>query len=349
MKRVFFIGGALLIPLLSGIIGLQPASAAEPQGNFAIQVTPSPLVTTVKPGESKTLELKVHNSSTASEQLVIEPRSFKIDGATGEVKLDTDTPPEIASWLSFSESTFTLKAGEWRTLKVNIDVPKDAGFSYYFSLMIRRANEAGNSAPGRQIKGSVAVFTLINVDRPGAIRKIELLDVKAEQTVYEYLPAELKLTFKNTGNTILQPYGNIFIQRKSTDQSPLGTLSVNDKKGYLLPGTERTMIASWNDGFPHYETSTSTDGKTVKSLKWNIDRISHFRIGKYTAKVVAVYNDGQRDVPVEKAVTFWVIPWRAIGSFILAVIGIVLLSRFLIKRKTEKAVRKALASRKTEE
>jgi hypothetical protein len=348
MKRVFLLALIVLGATMGVLLTYKPTAAAEPAGGLAVQVTPSPLVATVKPGETNSLEIKVRNTSPSPEKLTIEPRSFTVDSATGDIKINDATLPEIAEWISFSEPTFDIKAGEWKTIKVNIAVPKEAGFSYYFTLNIRRATDPKISS-GRQLKGSVAIFTLINIDRPGATRKVELIDVSADQSVYEYLPATIKLRFKNTGNTILQPYGNLFLQRISTDKTPISTLPVNDQRGYLLPGTERLLTATWTDGFPVYETSTTNDGKTVKNLKWNIDKISHFRIGKYTAKVVAVYNDGTRDVPIEKVVTFWVIPWRAIGGLIIAIAALLLVGRFFIKRKTERAVRKALAKRDKQE
>ena len=348
MKRVL-----LLAPLMLGFIASfllldRPVIASEPSSGLSLQVTPSPLIATVKPGEKSSLEVKVRNQNVVAEKLLIEPRSFHVNSTSGAVEIDDQKPPEIADWISFSEPTFDIGPGEWKDLKVNIAVPEDAGFSYYFSLNIRRANDPKTNSE-RLLKGSVAIFTLLNVDRPGATRQVELMDVSLDQSLYEYLPATIKLRFKNTGNTILQPYGNVFIQRENNTSNPITTLPVNDTRGYLLPGTERVLSASWTDGFPIYENSTSSEGKTVKNLRWNVDKVSHFRIGKYTAKVVAVYNDGHRDVPIEKIVTFWVIPWKAIASLVFIIAAVILLSRFLIKRKTEKAVQKALSNRNKQE
>ena len=71
----------------------------------------------------------------------------------------------------------------------------------------------------------------------------------------------------------------------------------------------------------YVELDKIEDGKVVfndkrerqTELKWNIADASKFRFGKYTAKLLLVYDDGKRDVPIEGEVSFWVIPWRAIG------------------------------------
>jgi hypothetical protein len=345
MKRLFSFGIIASVAVIIAGLVTNASFAAEPQSGFSLQVTPSPLVASVKPGETTTLDLKLRNTGTSLEKLVIQPRSFKVDNASGEIKLDETKAPEISDWLTFSEPTFTLKPGEIKTQKVSIAVPEKAGFSYSFILVVRRAETVSDPTAGRQLEGSVAIFTLLNVDRPGATRKIELAEVKTTQQIYEFLPITIKLRFKNVGNTIVQPYGNIFVQRESTDEKPITTLPVNDKRGYILPGTERVLDVDWKDGFAVYETITDASGKQVKNLKRDPNKLADFRIGKYTAKIVAVYNDGQRDVPIEKIVTFWVIPWRAIGITILSLTGGFFIVRFFVKRKTDKAVKKALAAR----
>ena len=349
MKRVkhlwqVFILWAASIGLLASIP--LAASAATPQGNFSLQVTPSPLVTTVKPGEKKELDLKIRNASTTSEELKIEAKSFKFDDLTGKVILDEMTPPDIAQWVSFSSPTFRVQPGEWYTQKITINLPKESGFSYYFAMVISRTQLPAATSAGQLLNGSVAVFTLVNVDRPGATRSLDLTSLTTSQTVYEYLPATINVRLKNTGNTIVQPYGNIFVGRGGdVSNTPIATLPVNESRAYLLPGTERTLQATWSDGFPVYSTTTASDGTKEQHLNWNWDRLSHFKIGRYTVRVVAVYNDGTRDIPVMREVVFWVIPWKAILIFIGGILAIVLLLRLYIKKRTEKAIATALAAK----
>lgn len=330
------------------IAAVSYAATPNPQGNFSLQVTPSPLVATLKPGVPTELELKIRNGSTASEELKIEAKRFKLNDTTGEITFDSSTPPEIVDWLSFSAPTFTVQPGEWYTQKVKLALPRESGFSYAFALQISRANLPTTNTGGRLINGSVAVFTLLNVDRPGATRKVELVSFKPSQGLYEYLPAKFDLRLKNTGNTIVQPYGNIYIQRGAGDEQALATLPVNDVRAYLLPGSERTLSATWNDGFPVAKTTTDSSGKQSSALDWNFDRASRFRIGSYTARAVAVYNDGTRDVPVNGELSFWVLPWKAILLILLVLGAAFFLLRRYIKLRTEKAVKKALASQKKE-
>ena len=46
-------------------------------------------------------------------------------------------------------------------------------------------------------------------------------------------------------------------------------------------------------------------------------KVQHLRFGHYTANLLAVYDNGTRDVPLEASISFWVIPWRVIGIIVL--------------------------------
>lgn len=280
-----------------------------PETPFSVQVTPSPLVAQVKVGESRTLELRIRNSGASPENLKVGLRAFKA-GDDGKVQLLDDTPKEIAGWVTFEQPSFSMQSGEWFTERIKITPPKDAGFSYSFAIVISRTNN-GSPAPGtQQLVGSVAVFALLNIDRPGATREFKVEELKSERRSYEFLPAKFLIRLRNTGNTIIQPQGNIFIQRTSTGQ-PVSVLPLNENSSYLLPGTSRSLAARWGDGFPVYKpVKTADNAPNVNKLIWDWGNAQHFRFGRYVAKVVAVYNDGQRDVPIVTEITFWVIPWK---------------------------------------
>lgn len=322
-KQLFIVGAAIGLVITSGCLSLV-ASAAENQGDFSLIITPSPLVATVKPGEPKDLELKIKNSGTFRENLKIESRKFTIDEKTGKITIDDTAPPDIAQWISISKPTVTVEPGQWVTEKIRIDLPKESGFSYSFALVISRAGAEPNVQTGAAILGSVADFTLINVDRPGAVRKLSVTDFSVDKGLYEYLPVTVSMKFKNTGNTIVQPYGNVFIQRTSTDTSPIATLNVNDAGGYILPGSARILNTSWSDGFPVYASTPRADGSLRRNLVLDWSKLGSFRMGSYKAKLVAAYNDGYRDVPLEREATFWVLPWKVLLGVltVLLVLGI---------------------------
>ncbi len=306
---------AALAFLIAGVLCTVPAYAIEDNG-FSIQVTPSPLVATVKPGQQTNLELKVYNSGTSAVDLKIQARNFDVNTKTGQVEIDDSTDAHVSEWISFRANEFTVQPGQWYTQSIRIDLPKNAGHSYHFAVVVSQESLPSQSENNRLIKGSVAVFTLLNVDRPGAIRKLEAVELQVDKQVYEYLPATVSVSFRNTGNTIIQPYGNIFIQRSHDSTKTLATLPVNENKGYILPGSVRELTTTWSDGFPRI--TTDSDGKTHEEWDWS--QIGKFRFGYYTVKLVGVYNDGERDVPLESEVSFWVIPWKILGVALIVLL-----------------------------
>lgn len=325
------LSAAVIFAVSWGVIALKAEAQSQPTTGFALQVTPSPLVATLKPGEATTLELAIRNTATESQDLKMGLRSFTVDESSGQVNLGQTEPTDVASFVSFERPTFTLQPGEILTQKITAQTPREAAFTYSFAIIIGRQAPVKPTGSTTAIEGSVAVFTLLNVDRQGAERKFELNELKISKKMYEYLPADFSVKLKNTGNTLVQPKGTVFIQRGSDDVEPIATIPLNPNNGYLLPNTSRVFASSWSDGFPHYESKTDENGKQQRKLIWNWGDLSKLRIGKYTAKVVAVYDDGQRDVPITTEVTFWVFPWRLflgiVVVLLLVVVGLIVTLR----------------------
>ena len=342
MLKRLLVSGSVLMALIASIFLPSVALAASSADGFSLQVSPSPIIETVKPGQSSTIELKIRNTGAHKEELRIGLRSFKINDTNGDVELQNDEPKDVSDWVHFSDPSFDIEAGALFTEKVNLDVPANAGFSYSFALLVSRSSPAQQSPGKTAIEGSVAVFMLLTVDRPDAVKKVDVLTFTSKKKVYEFLPTEFSLQMKNSGNTIVQPSGNIFVQRGEKSATPIATLAVNGTGAYFLPGVTKTVNASWNDGFPAYKT----DGAGKKHLFWDWGTLQKFRFGHFVAKAVVIYNDGIRDVPTEVTISFWVIPWRLLGVLlviiILTIVGIVTLVR-----KTARLAHKKHANEKS--
>lgn len=317
MRHMLFVVIIGVCGIIGVFAGTTPAHAVVPTSDFSLEVSPSPLAVTVTPGNAATVELRIRNASLKPEQLKIETRPFTLSSDSQAITLGTSTPANLAQWVRYAHPTFEVGAGEWFTQHITINLPEAAGFSYPFAVVISRVQEDPLDATnGKRLEGSIAVFTLVNIDKPGATRKLELESVTTSQPIYEYLPANITVKLKNTGNSIVQPYGNLYIQRDST-APPLSVLSLNEADSYLLPNATKDFTLTWDDGWPVHVTQNDKP-----HLDWGIESDSHFRFGKYTANVVAVYNDGTRDIPVSGEVSFWVIPWKL---FLAALVLIVLI------------------------
>jgi hypothetical protein len=317
----------LLVLLLASTV-LPSLASAQGAGNddpgFSIQVTPSPLVATLEPGKQSTLNIKIRNTNTSSQSLKMGLRSFSVDSNTGEVNLSNDAPKDVQEYIRFDKPEFNLEPGEILDQKIYFNTPESAGFTYTFAITVTRQNATRPQNGTAAIEGSVAIFSLLSVNKPGASRQFELGEFSSAKRVYEFLPATFDIRLKNTGNTLVQPKGNIFIQRNSDDQEPIATLPINEAGGYILPDANRQLTSTWSDGFPAYKTVTDSNGIQHQKLSWDWSKLSQLRIGKYSAKAVAIYDNGERDVPVVAEVSFWVIPWRILGVLSIFVILLIL-------------------------
>jgi hypothetical protein len=312
-----------LMPVIAGLTMLVPskASAAE-AGDFTIQVSPSPLVITLKPGTTQTATLTIRNQSNHEETLTPALTAVKVGSSSTDVSLGDTPPPEIRDWVSFDQSSLTLGAGTTKQLNVIYKTPANVGFSYITAITLNRAGNTLTTNNGASYKASVAVFNLMNIDRTGAYRELKIERFATEKSRYEFLPAQFSLKVRNTGNVTVQPAGTLFIQRSFDSNTPLATIPINRGGGYILPENTRTFDAKWDKGFPAY-TTANIDGKTETTLSWDWKHIGDLRFGKYVAKIVLVYNDGQRDIPVVASVSFWVIPWRIILVGLLLIVVVV--------------------------
>ncbi|MDP2838167.1 MAG: hypothetical protein Q8O53_02720, partial [Candidatus Moranbacteria bacterium] len=307
------------IPAVSAQEAGLPAVAgrAEGQAGLRLVTSPLPISLIVEPGKTITTDLKVKNGGTQPETLKIDLMKFKAYEESGKPQLlERELTDDFLNWVTFSEENFTIAPDEWKTVTATFTIPPTAAFSYYYALVFSRAEEVRPLDSNQTaLVGGTAVLVLLEARVPGAQREVTVAEFSADKRFYEFLPATFGIKLKNTGNVHIAPRGNIFVDRGSTHD--IAILEVNSEKGNVLPASSRVFDAVWNDGFPRY-TAKVQDGKTVLDekgnpvfeLKWDWNDASKLRFGKYTAKLLLIYDDGQRDVPIEGEVSFWVVPWR---------------------------------------
>lgn len=341
MKRVFV---WLLFAVVASITYASPASAQSQTQGINLQISPLPIELTAKPGTSTNTDLRVRNAGSEPEKLQVRLLAVSEDN-NGDVHLtEPSKDDEWVNWVSFSKKVFDAPAGAWQTIKMTVNVPKDAAFGYYFAVEYLRASEAPAEPGKAAARGAVATFILFNADSPGAKREAKVVGFNADRKSYEFLPATFTVKVKSTGNVHVAPHGNIFITKGGKQVS---SISINSAGGKILPKGSRYFSSSWSDGFPVYETKYGADGqplldkqgKPQKSLKWDFSHANKLRFGKYTAHLVMVYDNGQRDVPMEATVSFWVMPWRVVGAVValIALIAALITYIVILRRRIKKA------------
>ncbi len=299
-------------------------------GELRLTTSPLPINLKATPGSSISANIKIKNDGTQSEDLKATLMKFKADSTTGATILgEREAPDTYFDWVTFSDPTFTLPPGEWKTEAVTFNIPDTAAYDYYYAITFFRTDQSVQQGDRQTVlNGGTATMVLLTVDVPGAKKELNLEQFTVNKNIFEFLPAEFDVKLKNVGNVHVIPQGNIFITSGGKD---IATLNVNESQGSILPNSPRTYATDWSDGFP-VNVVKMEDGNPVKDdkgnivteLKWNWSDASKLRFGKYTAKLVAVYNDGQRDVPLEGEVSFWVMPWRLLGGGLIILIFVLI-------------------------
>ena len=334
---------ALLI-LVAVIVRVGNVSAQTAGNNLNLTISPSLLDLTTTPGGKLQERIRVRNNSTSPLNLSVQVSKLTVgdDGQpTPAQPSDTDS---FLSWLKFDNQKFTAQPNEWTDVNFTITTPPDSAYGYYYLLRISPDLSAASTTNSATVQGELAVPILLTVQKDGAIAQAKLLDFKTDNFISQYLPVNFSVKMANSGNIHIRPKGNIFISGQGVKQ--LGTIDVNFEEGTIIPGATRTFQASWDDGFlvrqPVMENGTAKieNGKPVTKLAVNWDKLTHFRIGPYTANLVMVFDDGKRDVVLEKAVTFWVIPYKIIAGIIVTVVILFFVIRWLLKRYVRSQISK---------
>lgn len=314
----------------------EPLLPPEPP-SAGINLTLSPVFINLatNPGEPVSSQIKITNNNNFTEFLQLDLAKFEA-AAGGErpqlLDIDPSNPEdEFVNWISFSEDQFTVDPLQTKTIRFTISPPSEAALGYYYATIVNRIQEREPGARQTVVTGAPAVLTLLEVRSPQAKRELQLLDFKTDRLFYEYLPVEFQIKLKNTGNIHIVPAGDVFIDWGS--RKDVAVLLANEKRSNILPQSERILTASWDDGFavrvPKIKDDkivTDDQGRTVYETRYDLTKAHKFRIGKYTAHLLMVYDSGERDIPLEAAVSFWVVPWKILGILtvviLLALIGL---------------------------
>lgn len=321
--------GSLAIVLL--LFSPPLAHAQENILPLNVTVSPATLQMNTNPGEPVTATIRILNNNPEPETLRVRTTGFGAD-PSGEkpvlFEFDSAEHPE-KEWLQVSPAEITVEPFTWATVDLTFTPGEHAAFSYYYSVMFERTRTI-TSTETSPVVGIPAVLILTTVQSENMVREAELVDFQSNKSFYEFLPAEFTVAVKNTGNVHVAPIGNIFIHQGN--RKNIASLKVNTTRGFILPESTRTFTTAWEHGFPAFRpvlnkdgsVQKNSDGTTKYKLQWDPGFSTDFHIGKYTANLVLIYDNGQRDIPLEQQISFWVIPWK------LLLVAVVVLGLLLV-------------------
>lgn len=317
MKRI----GNLLFSVLT-LVGMFFGQTAVFAQGSGLQVSPVRTEETVGAGESVTFEVQLNNvtSGTVTAQPEIYDFEPKEDGSPQIItnEENKNKAVSIKSFLSGLDKT-VLAPGEKKSPKFTLTIPKGQPAGAYYGIIIFNAltgdqSQNQNAGNGGQVSLSAGVGHIVLVQVPGEITdKMQLINVTAGRkdksgkvatgSIFSAVPTQVQITLRNTGNSILKPFGNISVDKGGKQVANI-QLNNADTKASLLPNSNRVFT------------------EELKDLKG---------FGRFTITVNAAYGNGG-DILTQK-LNIWVIPvWLGagigVGVLAIAVVGFLMVRKF---------------------
>jgi hypothetical protein len=343
MKRVpLLVELSVAVVIIISLFPLVPYRVSAAGENVSLTTSPVSEVLNSKPGSVITTTLHVQNNSSLPLPMSIKLYTFGAEGTSGRPSLTPATSADVfLNWAHFSPSSFVAQPDVAEAVLMTIDIPKTASLGYNYGIAFEPVISAANS--GVTVNGSNVILILLDTSSGNEVRSVQVANFTATKKLYEYLPVTFNVNVHNNGNIFLPASGDIFVSKTANfaPGSIIDTIAVNSAQGNILPNTNRIFQEQWTNGFPVF-LQKQIDGhditknnKPVYQLNWNFSRVDKLRFGKYYAKLVLSYSNGERQVPVTAVLSFWVIPWKLLLLILLVLlifIGLIIVVVLLIHR-----------------
>lgn len=326
------IGISLSIFLATLLFGILPA--------HALTISPPLYDLGVTPGQSITDSLKVFNETSQTGTWYLETQNFTSQGVDGSPSFAGENNTEdLASWIVLPSQSVTLTPGQSVDLNFTINVPEnaDAGGHYAAIFLDSSPPSAGAGAVG--VSSRIGTLILLRV-AGDIIESGSLQSFTPDAGVHASLPVGFDVLFKNSGNVHVKPYGAITIHNLSgamvasvlvnQAQQPDGTIG---SVGNVLPKSSREFDEFWGTA-----PTSSLGFWSAVSYEWQ-----NFALGRYTADLHLVY--GTKGETINSSLAFWVIPWQLLLTILVALVILIFLVVFVIRRYNAWIINKAAAQR----
>jgi hypothetical protein len=245
MKKILFFA------LFSLVVPISSFAATEIKNT--LQVAPLKYEEKMNLGDVKEGTIDVINPTTKDEKIAVEVSSMKMTGVDGQlVFYNDDKANSFEKFVTLSEKSFILPAGEGRKYKFRIGIPISASSGGYFgAIFFRLVPEESDATGSRAIAtGQVGTLFLLNVGQ-GEVRTGKLDSFKvignpfSAKTDLEVTQSNLAKYNQSPQGTYLKPTGTIMVKNIFGK-----VISKQNIEGYyVLPETKRVIKKELNNPY----------------------------------------------------------------------------------------------------
>lgn len=288
----------MLALFVVGSFGIAFAAEQTSPGQ-ALQITPPVIDLTANPGQTVIASIKVTNIASTDLSVSIQANDFVAEGEQGEPKVllgEGETSPfSLRGWVVLPAPA-VFKPQESRQYDIQIQVPAGAEPGGHFGVI--RFSGAVPELEGSNVGLSASLGSLVLISVSGEVKeslKLEEFFAGKRAKFFETGPIQFGVRLRNDGTVHLKPAGQIEIFNLFGGK--VATVPVNPTSRNVLPSSIRKFDQTWD-------------------RKWSF--------GPYKAKLSL--NAGKPSA-VSGHLTFWVVPYKAIGALLLFVLVAILAVR----------------------
>lgn len=314
---------SILIALTTAALALAVPVAAAQSSALSVTITPPLFQLTIGPGDTWSSAVKVVNTNALDVTYYAYVADFKAQGETGnasfvpltnEMNDPTLKTYSLASWIDLTAGPVTVPAGGSGQVPFTVHVPQDAEPGGHYAAILIGTQPTATTTSGTRINIASYVSSLLFVRIKGdVVENGRIREFSTSQDLYQSPEADFTLRFENTGNTHVQPEGDITIYNMWGKERGKVLINQNDGNfGNVLPGSVRRFQFSWTGDNP-------------------------FDIGRYSAVVTLAYGQDSKK-NVSATTYFWVIPVIPVASGVASIIISIMLIAWLIRRYIRRAL-----------
>ena len=322
---------ATIVSVFAGtaLAATQPAAspAAAPGSGQALEIAPPVLNITADPGQTVTSQISLRDISSGKLVVKGQVNDFMAAGEDGTPKIlleeNDQNPYSLKAWVSPLQQ-LTLEPRQIKNLPIVIKVPANASPGSYYGVVRFTATAPELQDTGVSLSASLGALVFLRVN--GAAKEgVEVVSFTMNNggkpaTLFESTPVKFVERLKNTGNVHEQPAGQITISDMFGNK--IANVNINLPPRSILPQSIRK-----------FEQPLDSEVIGDKVL-----------FGRYTAKLLVTY--GSNKQTVASSITFWIVPWRLIGTIILGLIVAFFLLRYGLKRYNDSIIERSRYSRR---
>lgn len=238
----------LLIFFCSFILG-RPVLAQD-AGALKLSITPPLFKINMDPGETWSSTIKLVNNNTFPVTVYAEVLDFK-SGAAGGVEFIKDSAGgvnkgSLSGWVEINREPVIIEPLQSVELPFFIKLPADASPGGHYAAILAGSKPPEGKAEGSEIKISSLLASLLLVRVSGAVvEQGEIREFSVDKNWSGDLSTKLKVVFMNTGNTHLQPAGEIKITNMWGEQRAVIKIDKKSSFGNVLPNSAKEWEFEW--------------------------------------------------------------------------------------------------------